>query len=122
MRFPKLAVVLLVLAPASPSFAQTVPDDVRCLLLSNVFSQKAADDRQKAAATMNKLFFMGRLDGRATGAAITRAFQDQARTIKVATAGAEMTACAARVRHAEEALQAAAKAAAPAPQKAPPKK
>jgi len=114
MTIKKLALATLMLSCALPASAQTVPDDVRCLMLSNFFTKAATDDRAKQVARQTLIFYLGRLDGRATPQALTAAMRAQAPTIDPKAAGPAMNACAARLGKAQQAVQAASRAIVPA--------
>jgi len=107
------AAALVVLGLVSSAHAQTVPDDVRCLVLSNMFAKAGGDARIKEAAAQSLLYFVGRLDGRANAQTITAAMRAQAATMNTQTAPAQMGACAARLQRAQQMIQTAARAAAP---------
>jgi hypothetical protein len=107
------AAALVVLGLVSSAHAQTVPDDVRCLVLSNMFAKAGGDARIKEAAAQSLLYYMGRLDARANAQAITAAMRTQGATINAQTAPTEMSACAARLQRAQQMIQAAGRAAAP---------
>ena len=97
--------------------AQSIPDDVHCLVLSNVFAKNGADPRGRQAAAQALLFYLGRLDGRADAGTLTNAMRAQGGRIDSRTAATQMSACAARVAHAEQTIQILGRAAAPAPGK-----
>jgi hypothetical protein len=113
MKFRTIAAATLALACALPSSAQTVPDDVRCLMLSNLFTKAATEDQAKQVARQSLAFYLGRLDGRATPQALTAAMRAQAPTIDPKAAGPAMNACTARLAKAEQAVQAAGRAVSP---------
>ena len=71
MMFKVFAACLLSLAVAAPVCAQSVPDDVRCFILSNVFAKSDKDDKRRALSAQATIFYLGRLDGRADTKAIT---------------------------------------------------
>ena len=50
---------LLILGLVSSAQAQTVPDDVRCLLLSNMFAKQGGNERGRQVAAQSLLFFAG---------------------------------------------------------------
>jgi hypothetical protein len=104
---------LLILGLISSAHAQTVPDDVRCLLLSNIFAKQGGDERGRQAAAQSLLFFAGRLDARANAQTITAAMRAQRPAVDAKTASTAMAACASRVQRAQQMLQAAGRAAAP---------
>lgn len=114
MIFRTFAAGLLVLGLATSAQAQTVPSDVRCLMLSNIFAKEGGDARSKEAAAQSLLFYIGRLDGRATTQVISAAMRAQRSTINSTNASADMTACAARLQRAQQTIQAAGRAAAQA--------
>jgi hypothetical protein len=119
MKISKLAlgffpIALVLPALTSPAAAQSVPSDVRCLLLSNLFSKKAESEPARQAATQTLIFYVGRLDGRVAAPALEAAMRAQSASIDPKTAGAEMTACAQRLAHAQQTLQSLGRAATPA--------
>ena len=113
MTASKLAVALLIVGIVSPASAQTVPEDVRCMLLSNVFAKGASDEKVRNGATQNLAFYIGRLDGRADPQGIASAIRTQASSIDPKTAGPAMDACASRMARAAQSIQALGKTAAP---------
>jgi hypothetical protein len=115
MNIRKIAISLLLAGSAWPAAAQTVPQDVRCLLLSNAFGQTGTDDRAKQMARQSLLFYLGRLDGRAEAQAITAAVRSQGPAIDPKNASAEMNGCVARMERTQQMIQTAVRAAAPAP-------
>jgi hypothetical protein len=114
MKISKIAAALLLLTASAPVFAQSVPDDARCLVLSNAFAKGATDTRARQAAAQSMIFYLGRLDGRAAPRVIADAMRAQSDKIDPKTASSEMNACAGRVGHAMQAIQALTKPAAPA--------
>lgn len=105
MKLGKVAAAVMLIGMNPPVSAQSVPEDVRCLLLSNGFARGAKDERAKQVAAETLIFFVGRLDGRATSQVVTNAMRSQASSIDPKNAGPEMTACAARVARAKQAIQ-----------------
>jgi hypothetical protein len=97
----------LLVGLAAPAPAQTVVDDVRCLRLSNAFAQGATEEPMRQASARTLLFYLGRLDARADPQAVKNAMQ----TVKVdpKTASTDMVACAQRVEHAVQAMEALGK-------------
>jgi hypothetical protein len=91
---------------ATPAPAQTIADDVQCLELSGAFAQGATEDAAKQAAARAVFFYFGRLD-HADPQAVKSAMQNL--KIDPNTASAGMTACAARLEHAVQAIQALGK-------------
>jgi hypothetical protein len=113
MTIRNVALVTLAFGLALPASAQTVPEDVRCLMLSNLFAKAAANDQAKQLAGKSLAFYLGRLDGRATPEALAAAMRAQAPTIDPKGAGPAMNACAARLARAEQSVQAAGRAVVP---------
>jgi hypothetical protein len=93
----------LLVGMAAPAPAQTVADDVRCLLLSNAFAQGATEEAARQASARTLLFYLGRLDARADPQAVKSAFQTG--KIDPKTASTDMGACAQRVENAVQAME-----------------
>ena len=110
MTLKLFAVGLLSLAIAAPVSAQSVPDDMRCFILSNFFAKSDKDPKRQVLAAQSSMFYLGRLDGRADAKAITTGLHSQ---IEPKTAGPLMTACAQHLGHSEQAMQAAISSLAP---------
>jgi hypothetical protein len=104
-----MAATLCIAALASPASAQAVNDDVRCFLLSNAFAKKATDPEARAMASASLAFFLGRIDGRMPAPAMGDLIRRVGASIDPKAAGPQMTACAARLTHAEQAIQASVK-------------
>lgn len=113
MKISAFAVGLALAGIVSPASAQSLPDDVRCLWISSLFAKGASAEPQRQSALQSMLFYTGRLDGRANSRELADAFRTNGPMINPATAATEMSACAARVVRAQQALQALARAAAP---------
>jgi hypothetical protein len=109
----KFAVALLIVGIVSPASAQTVSEDVRCMLLSNIFAKGASDEKVRNGASLNLAFYIGRLDGRADPQGIASAMRTQASSIDQKTAGPAMDACASRLARASQSIQALGKTVAP---------
>jgi hypothetical protein len=112
MKISKFVFGLFLAATVSPASAQSVPSDVRCLLLSNAFAKQTGAEQGRQAAAQALIFYVGRLDGRADAAAITSAMRTQSASIDMKTAGTEMQACVARLAHAQQTIQELGRAAA----------
>lgn len=113
MKLGKIAAGIVLIGMSPAVSAQSVPEDVRCLLLSNGFAKGTKDERVKQVAVETLLFYLGRLDGRAPSSVLTNAMRSQASSIDPKTAGPEMTACAARVTRAKQAIEVLGRNAAP---------
>ena len=108
----KIAILLggaLAGAVPAPATAQTVNDDVRCVLLSAGFARMTKDQNSRRAAAMTGAFFLGRLSGRLSGDALTAAIRAQGRGLPEKQAETAMRACAGRAAAAEAQLSAAAR-------------
>jgi len=99
------------LAVATPAIApaQTINDDVRCLLLSSSFARIAKDDNSRRGSAMTGAFYLGRIDGRVSKAALTAAIRAQGKGLPAKAAETAMRACAARATAAEQQVSAAGK-------------
>lgn len=82
--------------------AQSVSDDVHCVVLSGAFAANGSTDNAKQIAGRTMAFYVGRLDGRGNPQAIKS--QIQATKIDPKTASAGMVACANRMNQAGRAL------------------
>jgi hypothetical protein len=106
MTASKFAIALLIAGSLSPASAQSVPEDVRCMLLSNIFAKGASDEKARNVAGQNLAFYIGRLEGRANPQAIATAMRAQASSIDPKTSGPAMDACASRLARAAQSIQA----------------
>ena len=104
--------VILVLAAlmAAPALAQTAEQDVRCLIVSNIFSQTEKDAGKRQVANAARLFYLGRVDARIAGPALRNTLVAQAKGITAENAGPAMTACARSMQGKMAALQALSQA------------
>ena len=94
MNFRLVTVAALAAAIASPAPAQKVDNDVRCMLLSNVFARSEKDTGRQKVAEVASIYYFGRVDARLSGDALRRAILDQGKSMSAASAGPAMTACA----------------------------
>ena len=109
MKIVKIIGGLFVAGIAVPAAAQSIPDDVRCLALSNAFAKSATEEPAREAASRALLFYLGRLDARGDPQAVRSAMQSS--KIDPKTAPTEMTACSTRFANAAQAMQSLVKAA-----------
>ena len=91
IRLSLLAVALAV--PAAPSFAQNADQDVRCLMASNAFARAEKDAPKRQLAMATGLFYLGRLDGRVSGAQLKAAMVAQAKSLNPTNLPPAMNAC-----------------------------
>lgn len=101
---------LLAAIPASAA-APTTDEDVRCLLLSSGYARLAKDEESRRGSAMTGAFFLGRLNGRLSDAALAAAIRAQGKALPSIAAEPLMRACAARAQAAEQAMMAGIKAA-----------
>jgi hypothetical protein len=105
----KFAIGLLIAGSLSPASAQSFPEDVHCMLLSNIFAKGASDEKARNAAGQNLAFYIGRIEGRADPQAIATAMRAQASSIDPKTSGPAMDACGSRLARAAQPIQASGK-------------
>jgi hypothetical protein len=114
MTIRKLALFLALAGMASPAAAQTVTNDLRCLLLSNAYAQlPSAAGQAKQIAIQNVVFYAGRLDGRTDPRTFASAVRANIGPLDPRAAATQVIACAERVKRSIETLQANVRAALP---------
>ena len=91
------------LACGSPATAQTLEDDTRCFVASNMFAERASDEKAKRVALLSAYFYLGRLN--ASAPQLEAAIRDQAKTLNAKNAGPIMQACAKRVGERSDVVQ-----------------
>ncbi|MBW8754008.1 MAG: hypothetical protein JF595_07625 [Sphingomonadales bacterium] len=120
MTIRKFALFLALAGLAPPATAQSVTDDLRCLLLSNAYAKlPSAAGPAKQIAIQNVVFYAGRLDGRADPRTLASAVRANVGPIEPRAAATQVMACAERVKRSIEALQANVRAALPPARPAP---
>lgn len=116
MNIAKLAAGLLLMGLVAPASAQTVTEDLRCLLLSNMFAkQPTAPENAKRVATQSVSFYAGRLDGRTDTQSLSAAVRANLGPLDPKAAAAQLTACAQRMERSVASLQSSIRAIAPPP-------
>lgn len=118
--FPSLALAL-----AAPAAAQSVDQDVRCMIASNIFASVEKDPKLKQIAQVSSLYYFGRVDARLNPAQLKAQIISLGKTMNKTTLGPTMTTCARQFGQKQQALAAMGKSmteAAPAPAPAAPKK
>lgn len=108
--FYRIIAVAACLATAMPGVvqAQTVNDEVSCVLLSNAMASQSNNPRGKQVGAAVGAYFMGRLDARPP-AQVKTAIAAQKRRMTAAAAAKSMNACVARATRSELRLRALAK-------------
>jgi hypothetical protein len=79
---------------AGPAAGQSLTNDAKCLLVSNIFS-KSNDAKAKELATQARFFFLGRMTG--SPSQIEAALASQGKTIDAQNVASIMQSCAAAV-------------------------
>jgi hypothetical protein len=92
-----IGVVLAAVGLAAPVAAQSVDDDVRCLLASNFFGRTEKNPQQKQIAMASAAFYLGRLDARISNQQLNSAAMAQAKTMTKDSLGPTMNNCAKRL-------------------------
>lgn len=104
----KIAATAALLASVSlpmPLAAQTVDRDVRCWMVSNVFTQAEKDAKKKQIAGASSLYYLGRVDARLPRSQLKAAALAQAKTLRQQDVGPTMNACAKQFLESQQALQ-----------------
>jgi hypothetical protein len=78
---------------SSPGNAQSVDDDVRCLLLGTLFQSTAKEPAVKQAANAATQYYLGRVSARVPSGELKARFLAQATRLKPLSAGPMMNAC-----------------------------
>ena len=102
----------LSLALPATAAAQTIGDDVRCMLLGNGYARLAKDENTRRAAAMTGAFFLGRLSGHLGDSALAAAIRAQGTGLPGKEAEPLMRACAVRAAAANTAMATALRGAA----------
>ena len=81
------------LLSASPASAQSVDDDMRCLVLGTVFQGGAKEPTAKQAASAAALYFLGRVSARVPPGQLKSRYLAQATRLNTQTVGPMLHAC-----------------------------
>lgn len=92
-----IGAALAALAVAAPVAAQSVDNDVRCLLAANVFARAEKDAAKRQISMAASVFYLGRLDARISNEQLKAAVLAQAKAMPASTLGPTMTACVKRL-------------------------
>jgi hypothetical protein len=92
-----IGVALAAVGLAAPVAAQSVDDDVRCLLASNFFARTEKDADKKQLAGAASAFYLGRLDARISNDQLRNMVLTQAKTLTGASVAPLMNNCAKRL-------------------------
>jgi len=96
-KFVTIGAALAAVAFAAPVAAQSVDEDVRCLLAANVFARAEKDPARRQLSIATSVFYLGRLDARVSNEQLKTAVQAQAKTMPASSLGPTMTKCAKRL-------------------------
>jgi hypothetical protein len=120
MKAAPIALAAALLLSGAPASAQSA-NDAGCLLLSNVFAQKAAEPEVKKIAESAFYFYLGRVSDSTTASQLKSMLDAQGKGITDTTAGTMMKNCVQTMQNRSDLLQSLSTPA-PAQQPAPPKK
>lgn len=104
MKLRRLLGVVLAVGLAAPASAQSVQEDVRCILLSGAFAKAAKDEEGKQLARATGAFYLGRVNGRVDAKTLTDTMRTESKAIDPKAAGAMMEACAAKLGQAQKSM------------------
>jgi hypothetical protein len=107
-----IATTALLITP-SMSVAQTVADDAKCLLVSNTYARTSTTQEARVIAGSTAAFYLGRIDGRVSPAALKAALAAQQRLLTATNGPAIMKACTERLGQVERTVSAMARPANP---------
>jgi hypothetical protein len=96
-KFVMTGMALAAFALAAPVAAQSVDDDVRCLLAANVFARAEKDPGKRQLSMAASVFYLGRLDARISNEQLKNAVTAQAKTMPASSLGPIMNNCAKRL-------------------------
>lgn len=102
MKTTLVACGLLAVFLPSTVDARQIDDDIRCMLVSSGFSRMAKDENARRASAMTAAFYLGRINGRFEGAALSAAIRAQGSGVAAKEAGPIMRACATRAAAAQD--------------------
>lgn len=100
----------LAAAPA-PAAAQSA--DLRCLLVSNLYSKASKDGKARQIAEVTKYYYLGRVHGRMSEAQLKAQMAALQKVITPANAGPTMNGCMRQMQAAATTIQRVAQQAAP---------
>jgi hypothetical protein len=87
------SMALAALGMATPLAAQTVDDDVRCLVVANSLSRAEKDPTQRQVAGVMSIFYLGRLDARISTEQLKAAITARVKTMPASSLGPTVQAC-----------------------------
>ena len=92
------------LAGAAPALAQDANSDIRCMMVSNLFSKAAKEAKAKEVASSAALFYGGRVSAY-SNAQIESGMVSQSKQINPTNASAAMNECAQAMNRALQKIQ-----------------
>ena len=93
MKLVQITSILVALAGAAHA-EPPVNENIRCIMLSNLYANGAKDEHLREIASDSRFFYLGRIADSMTEAQIKAAAIAEGKTISNANAGAEMNRCA----------------------------
>lgn len=96
-RLISMGAALLAVGLAAPLAAQSVDEDVRCLLVSNAFARTEKDPAKNQIAKISAAFYLGRLDMRMPSTQLKGALLAQAKAMTPAAVAPVMNGCVRRL-------------------------
>jgi hypothetical protein len=113
MTFRGLALLVAGGLAAAPAPAAAQSADVKCLLVSNLYSKAAKEPKARQVAEAAKFFYLGRVHGRLGEPQLKAQMQALQKVITAKNSGSTMTTCARGMEAAVAAIQRAGQQAAP---------
>jgi len=104
MKLTRIAIGAALFATSGAAAAQSAAD-ARCILLSRFFANQTNDAKAQKLAEVSLYFYYGRINSQATAARMKTLFDEQAKTITGANAGALMQDCVKPVQATVQLLQ-----------------
>ena len=105
------------LALAAPVAAQTIDQDVKCMMVSNVFATQEKDPQRKQVAQASALYYFGRVDARLPVGQLQAKILALRSSLTKDNIGPTMNGCAKQLTDRQRALQAVAQNAPTGPAK-----
>ena len=121
MKAAPIAIAAALLVTGAPAAAQSA-SDAGCLIISNLFAQKAPEPDVKKIAEQTFYFYLGRVADRTTGPQLKALLDTSSKTITEATASTMMKNCVQTLQSRADLLQSLSTAAPPQQPAPPPKK
>jgi hypothetical protein len=112
MKLGLAAMAVALVGIASNGNAQSIGDDLKCLIVSNALKQSAKNPRTRSLTELTSAFYLGRVDARAQSRAISNALKPNDVVLPGPVAIATFKKCVERAEAANQRLKDIAKQAA----------